>query len=76
MYYAYQIIEQRKWQCPGLQRMADIKQDTPKRCGTELSSRICRWSTSSGRRLNMLQRSVQNGAKLPKATEETKSKYK
>jgi len=27
IYYAYQIIERRKWQYPGLQRMAGIKQD-------------------------------------------------
>jgi len=49
-YYVYQIIERRTWQYPGLQRMADVKQDVPRRCGAEHSNRICRWSTSSGRR--------------------------
>ena len=80
LYYAYQIIERRNWQYPELQRMAGVKQDAPRRRGAELSSRICRWSTSSGRRLNMLQLTVQNGAKLlpdvPKGTGGTKSKSK
>ena len=57
---------------------AGVKQDAPRRRGAELSSRICRWSTSSGRRLNTLQLTVQNGAKLlpdvPKGTGRTKSR--
>jgi len=61
-----------------VQRMAGVKQDAPRRRGAELSSRICRWSTSSGRRLTMLQLTVLNGAKLlpdvPKGTGSTKSK--
>jgi len=52
--------------------MAGVKQDAPRRRGAELSSMICRWSTSSGRRLNMLQLNFQNGVKLlpdvPKGT--------
>jgi len=69
-----------EWQYPGLQQMAGVKQGAPRRCGAELSSRICGWSTSSGKRLNMLQLqlTVQNGAKLlpdvPKGTGGTKSK--
>jgi len=57
--------------------MADVKQNATRRRGAELSSRICRWSTSSATG-NMLQLTVQNGAKLlpdvPKGTRGTKSK--
>ena len=59
--------------------MASVKQDAPRRRGAELSSRICRGSTSTGRKLNMLQLTVQNGAKLlldvPKGTGRTKSMH-
>jgi len=58
--------------------MADVKQNATRRRGAELSSRICRWSTSSATG-NTLQLTVQNGAKLlpdvPKGTRGTKSKY-
>jgi len=58
--------------------MAGVKQDARRRRGAELSSRICSWSTSSGMRLNMLQLTAQNGAKLlpdvTKGTGGTKSK--
>ena len=49
----------------------------PRRRGAELSSRICKGSTSSGRRLSMLQLTIQTGTKLlpdvPKGTGVTKS---